>query len=406
MALVALGVTGGIGAYKAVEIARGLQKQGHEVVAVLTRGAQNFVGPLTFEAITRRPVITDQWAAGANADIEHISLASTIDLLVVAPATAHTLARFAHGLADDFLTSLYLATKAPVLVAPAMNTHMLEHPATAANLATLVARGVRVVDPADGFLACGWVGKGRLAEPDAVVAAAVGVLGGRRHDLEGRTVLVAAGPTYEDLDPVRFVGNRSSGRMGLAIVEEALAHGARVVLVLGPSSLAVPSGAEVVRTRSAADMHRIVMARAGEADAIVMAAAVADYTPADGARPRKVGKTADDWVIRLTRTRDILADLGAWRGDRTLPVLVGFAAETEHVVERGRAKRLTKRADLIVANDVSGPDAGFEVDANAATIVGADVEDVVPLGPKRALAERIVLHISRLLSARQPAPVE
>ena len=406
MALVALGVTGGIGAYKAVEVARGLQKHGHDVAAVLTRGAQNFVGPLTFEAITRRPVVIDQWAAGTNADIEHISLASTIDLLVVAPATAHTLARFAHGLADDFLTSLYLATKAPVLVAPAMNTHMLDHPATQANLATLAGRGVHVVEPGEGFLACGWVGKGRLAEPDDVVAAAVGLLAPVERDLAGRTLLVAAGPTFEDLDPVRFIGNRSSGKMGLAIVDEAVARGARVVLVLGPSSQPVGPGVELVRTRSAAEMHTAVMARAGEADAIVMAAAVADYTPAEGARPQKVAKTGDDWVIRLTRTRDILADLGAWRGGRSLPVLVGFAAETEQVVERGRAKREAKRADLIVANDVSGVDAGFEVDANAATIIGADAEETVPLGPKRQLAGRIVAHVVRLLAKRRAAAPE
>lgn len=403
MALVALGVTGGIGAYKAVEIARGLQKHGHDVAAVLTRGAQNFVGPLTFEAITGRPVVTDQWAAGTNADIEHISLASTIDLLVVAPATAHTLARFAHGLADDFLTSLYLATKAPVLVAPAMNTHMLDHPATQANLATLAGRGVHVVEPGEGFLACGWVGKGRLAEPEDVVTAAVGLLAPAERDLAGRTLLVAAGPTFEDLDPVRFIGNRSSGKMGLAIVDEAVARGARVVLVLGPSALPVGPGVEVVRTRSAAEMHAAVMARAEEADAIVMAAAVADYAPAEGARPQKVAKTGDDWVIRLTRTRDILADLGAWRGDRLLPVLVGFAAETAQVVERGRAKREAKRADLIVANDVSGVDAGFEVDANAATIIGAEGDEEVPLGPKRLLAARIVAHVVRLLAERRGA---
>ena len=233
MALIALGVTGGIGAYKAVEIARGLQKNGHDVVAVMTRSAERFVGALTFEAITRRAVITDQWQPGANADIEHISIASTIDLLLVAPATANTIGKFANGLADDFLSSLYTATRAPVLIAPAMNSNMFDHPAVARNLETLMARGVHIVDPGSGYLACGWIGKGRLAEPDAVVAAAEQVLRGGKQQpvspkpfgeggLAGRHLLVTAGPTYEDIDPVRFVGNRSSGRMGYAVAAEAL----------------------------------------------------------------------------------------------------------------------------------------------------------------------------------------
>src|SRR5688572_31362377 len=238
MAFIALGVTGGIGAYKAVEIARGLQKNGHEVVAVMTKSAERFVGPLTFEAITRREVITDQWQAGANADIEHISIASSIDLLLVAPATANTIGKFANGLADDFLSSLYTATRAPVLIAPAMNTNMFDHPAVAKNLETLMARGVHIVDPGSGYLACGWIGKGRLAEPEAVVAAAEQVLRGRTSaSLAGRQVLITAGPTYEDIDPVRFVGNRSSGRMGYAMAAEALRRGAAVTLVTGPTHL-------------------------------------------------------------------------------------------------------------------------------------------------------------------------
>ncbi|MBK5299029.1 MAG: bifunctional phosphopantothenoylcysteine decarboxylase/phosphopantothenate--cysteine ligase CoaBC, partial [Vicinamibacteria bacterium] len=229
MALIALGVTGGIGAYKAVEVARGLQKRGHDVVALMTRNARRFVGEVTFEAITRRRVITGQWAPGANADIEHIAIASDIGLLLVVPATANTIGKFAHGIADDVLSSLYLATTAPVLLAPAMNTNMLAHPAVQQNLQTLTSRGVRFVEPGDGYLACGWMGKGRLAEPDAIVAAAETVLG-RGRTLAGRKVVVTAGPTFEDLDPVRFIGNRSSGRMGYAIAGELARRGAAVTL--------------------------------------------------------------------------------------------------------------------------------------------------------------------------------
>src|SRR5947208_4655167 len=231
--LIALGVTGGIGAYKAVEVARGLQKRGHEVVAVMTHAATRFVGPVTFEAITRRQVITDQFAPGTNADIEHIALASSIDLLLVAPATANILGKMANGIADDFLSTLYTATRAPVLVAPAMNSQMFDHPAVARNLETLASRGVHFVDPGEGYLACGWIGKGRLAEPDDIVAAAESVLG-RAGPLRGQRVLVTAGPTYEDFDPVRFVGNRSSGKMGFAVAAEAVHRGAEVTLISGP----------------------------------------------------------------------------------------------------------------------------------------------------------------------------
>src|SRR5579862_1470231 len=259
--LIALGVTGGIGAYKAVEVARGLQQRGHEVVAVMTNTATKFVGPITFEAITRRKVITDQFEPGANADIEHIALASTIDLLLVAPATANILGKFANGIADDFLSTLYVATRAPVLVAPAMNTQMFAHEAVRRNLDTLAARGVRFVEPGEGYLACGWIGKGRLAEPDEIVAAAEAVL---RPDgpLRGKRVLITAGPTYEDFDPVRYVGNRSSGRMGYAIAAEAARRGAEVTLVTGPTSIEAPPVAEMIRARSAADMLEAVRSRA------------------------------------------------------------------------------------------------------------------------------------------------
>lgn len=409
MAFIALGVTGGIGAYKAVEIARGLQKNGHEVVAVMTHAATQFVGPLTFEAITRREVITDQWKAGANADIEHISIASTIDLLLVAPATANTVGKFANGLADDFLSSLFVATRAPVLIAPAMNTNMFEHPAVMKNLETLIARGVQVVDPGSGYLACGWIGKGRLAEPEDVVAAAEMVLqstgsapgapkptgdGG----LAGRRVLITAGPTFEDIDPVRFVGNRSSGRMGYALAAEALRRGAAVTLVTGPTHLAAPQGAEVVAVRSAADMHTAVMARAEAQDAVIMSAAVADYTPVMPAA-HKLKKADGELTITLQRTRDILGDVGRLASRaQGVPVLVGFAAETHDLVRYAQGKLEQKAADLIVANDVSRPGAGFDVDTNAVSLVSKAGVEEVPMQGKRAVAARILDRVEQLLT--------
>ena len=400
MALIALGVTGGIGAYKAVEVARGLQKRGHDIAAVMTRSATKFVGPLTFEAITRRGVITDQYAAGMNADIEHIALATDIALLLVAPATANIIGKFANGIADDFLSSLYLATRAPVLMAPAMNTQMLEHEAVRRNLATLSARGVRFVDPGAGYLACGWIGKGRLAEPDEIVEAA-DLLLQPRGSLLGRFVLVTAGPTYEDIDPVRYLGNRSSGKMGYAVAAEAARRGARVVLISGPSQLAAPAGVELVRVRSALDMHAAVQQRAAESDIVVMAAAVADYMPE---RPSsgKIEKAEAPLELRLVRTPDILAELGRARGGSRKPVLVGFAAESGDPVERGRAKLLRKQVDFIVANDITRRDAGFEADTNAVTIIGHDDVEPVPLAPKTDVAARILDRAERILSSIQP----
>ncbi len=405
MSLIALGVTGSIGAYKAVEIARGLQTRGHEVVAVMTRSARRFIGPLTFEAITRRRVITDQFARGSNADIEHIALASDIGLLVVAPATANVIGKFAHGIADDFLSSLYLATHAPVLVAPAMNTNMLSHEAVCNNIATLRARGVRFVEPGEGFLACGWIGRGRLAEPDEVVAAADALVR-PRGSLVGRSVVVTAGPTYEDLDPVRYVGNRSSGRMGLALAAEAVARGARVVLVTGPTALAPPDASEVVRVRSASEMRAAVLAHVADADALIMAAAVADYTVEGGPQTQKLPRDGDSLTVTLTRTPDILSEVARGRRDRSFsagsagPVLVGFAAETRDVVARGRAKLRTKEVDIIVANDVSRGDAGFDVQNNAATIISPDREEPVPLQTKRQLAAVILDRVEALIVER------
>jgi phosphopantothenoylcysteine decarboxylase / phosphopantothenate---cysteine ligase len=388
MSLVALGVSGGIGAYKAVEVARGLQKRGHDVAAVMTRSARRFVGEVTFEAITRRRVITTQWSPGANADIEHISLATDISLLLVAPATANIIGKFASGIADDFLSALYLATRAPVLMAPAMNTNMLEHPAVLANLATLGARGVRFVDPGAGYLACGWVGKGRLAEPDDIVEAADRILK-PNGALLGRLVVVTAGPTYEDLDDVRYIGNRSSGRMGYAVAAEAVRRGARVVLVSGPSPLVAPAGVEFVRVRSAEEMDAAVQRHALDADVIVMAAAVADYTPARRASG-KIEKTDAPLELALVRTPDILATLGQARAGKTKPVLVGFAAESGNPVERGRQKLVRKGADLIVANDISLEGAGFDSELNAASIISRDSVETFPLGPKSALAALIL----------------
>ena len=398
MAKVALGITGGIGAYKAVEVARGLQKRGHDVVAVMTRNARRFVGPVTLEAITRHPVVTSQWTAGANADIEHIALASSIDLLLVAPATANVLGKFAGGIADDFLSALYLATTAPVLVAPAMNSNMLAHPAVQQNLRTLEARGVRFVEPGAGYLACGWMGKGRLAEPDDIVEAADRVIRGTR-SLEGRRVLVTAGPTFEDLDPVRFIGNRSSGRMGFALAREAARRGAQVTLVAGPTSVDPPPEAELVRVRGAAQMHDAVMARLEAADVVIMAAAVADYAP-ESTAGRKRPKSESGLTISLRRTPDILAGVGAWRAARgsATPVLIGFAAETDDAVSKGRMKLEAKRADFVVVNNVLEPGAGFEVDTNIVTLVGPGWEEALPLQPKASVAAAILDRAERLLA--------
>jgi phosphopantothenoylcysteine decarboxylase/phosphopantothenate--cysteine ligase len=399
MALVALGVTGGIGAYKAVEVARGLQKRGHDVVAVMTHAATRFVGPITFEAITRRRVITDQFDEGMNADIEHIALASTIDLLLIAPATANIIGKFANGIADDFLSTLYTATRAPLLIAPAMNTQMFAHEAVRRNLDTLAARGVLFVEPGEGYLACGWIGKGRLAEPDEIVAAAEAVLR-PEGPLRGQRVLVTAGPTYEDVDPVRYIGNRSSGRMGYAIAAEAARRGALVTLVTGPTTIAVPAVNEVVKVRGAAEMHQAVLSRSDGQDVVVMAAAVADYAPAERAG-QKVAKDADSLTLVLKKTPDILGELGQRRvATSGGPILVGFAAETQDVVSRASAKRERKHADFIVANDVSRADAGFDVETNAVTIVGPDGAEPLPLQSKARVAAEILNRVERLLEAR------
>lgn len=406
MALVALGVTGGIGAYKAVEVCRGLQKQGHEVAVIMTRSAARFVGPVTFEAITHRPVITSAWRPGQNAEIEHIALADSIAALVIAPCTANTLARLAHGLADDFLGTLYLATSAPVLLAPAMNTNMLGHVAVQENLRTLAARGVSFIEPGEGYLACGWVGKGRLAEPDDIVAAVARVLAPPpASPLRGCRVLVTAGPTYEDIDPVRYVGNRSSGRMGFAVAAEARRRGAHVTLIAGPTRVEPPAVDQLTRVRNAQQMHQAVMQAAPEAGVVVMAAAVADYTPETSA-PRKIAKGDGPLTLTLRRTPDILADLGSLASQMgaARPVLVGFAAETHDLIQKAREKRARKRVDLIVANDVSQPDRGFDATTNAVTLVGEHDAVDVPLQGKDLVAAAILDRVEALLRARAADP--
>lgn len=395
--LIGLGVSGGIGAYKAVEVARLLQKRGYRVQAILTRHARKFIGPLTFEAITRRPVITTQWAAGMNADIEHIALATEMRALVVAPATANVIGKFAHGIADDFLSALYLATRAPLVVAPAMNTVMWEHAAVRENLATLAARGAHVVEPGEGYLACGWVGKGRLAEPEEIVEAVHRVVY-PVGPLTGRHVLVTAGPTREDLDPVRYLGNRSSGRMGFALAHEAMRRGATVHLVAGPTTVEPPAVTTLTRVRSAADMHTAVLSGAAKADVVIMSAAVADYTPAGGAHAGKIEKNGT-LTLTLERTADILSDLGHRRNGAPMPVLVGFAAETGPPVARATEKRVRKLVDLIVANDVSAEGAGFDVETNQVTLVDASGAEALPMMSKASVAAAILDRVEALLTS-------
>jgi phosphopantothenoylcysteine decarboxylase/phosphopantothenate--cysteine ligase len=393
--VVVLGVTGCIGAYKACEVLRELQRREVDVHVVMTTAATRFVTPMTFEALSRRPVFHDQWALGVNGEIRHISLADEADLLLVAPATANILGKFARGIADDALSTLYLATRAPVVVAPAMNVNMLEHPAVGENLAILRARGVSVVEPGSGYLACGWLGKGRLAEVGEIVDAAMAAVS-RRRDLEAETILVTAGPTVEDLDPVRFVSNRSSGRMGYRLAEAARDRGAKVILVSGPTSLPAPHGVDVVPVRSAEDMQRTVAARVGPATVVISAAAVSDYRPASPS-PSKVKKTDGPLALALVRTPDILKGLGEAKGGR---VLVGFAAETEDLLRNAALKLEAKNLDLVVANDVTAPGAGFDTETNAVVILRRDGGRTdVPLASKREVAERILDEVAALRRA-------
>ena len=392
---IALGVTGGVAAYKAAELVRRLQQDKLDVQVVMTRGAQEFITPLTFAALTGQKVITDLFAAAGGAPanvesaIEHIAVAQRIDLLLVAPATADVLAKFAHGIAEDFLGTLYLATKAPVVVAPAMNVNMWDHRATQENVATLRARGVHVVDPDDGYLACGMTGAGRLAATETIARKVCEVLG-LRHDLEGQTVLITAGPTCEDIDPVRFLTNRSSGKMGYALAEAAHRRGARVILVSGPTDLKVPDGVDWVPVRSTTQMHDTVRARASEAGIVVMAAAVSDYRPAN-AQTKKIKRGERAFTLELEPTSDILAELGREKRNQ---VLVGFAAETDAVAENARGKLQRKSADMIVANDVTQEGAGFDTDTNIVTLYRRDGQEIpLPKLNKFDVANRIFDHV-------------
>ncbi len=393
---IALGVTGGVAAYKAAELVRRLQQEQVEVQVVMTRSAQEFVAPLTFAALTGQKVITqlfgDEAPANVESAIEHIAVAQRIDALVIAPATANIIAKLAHGVADDFLTTLSLATTAPVVVAPAMNVNMWEHAATRENVKILRDRGVRVVAPDEGYLACGMTGAGRLAGLEAILEAVLLVLRVQR-DLENETVLVTAGPTCEDLDPVRFLTNRSSGRMGYAIAEAAARRGARVVLISGPVSLQTPAGVERIPVRTTEEMHRAVLAHLESATVIVMAAAVADYRPVTPFAT-KLKRGAGRLNIEFEPTADILADVSRRKGER---LVIGFAAETDELTEHARRKLKEKGADLIVANDVTAPGAGFDHETNVVTIFRADgAQRSLPKLTKIQVAHRILDEVEEL----------
>jgi len=386
---IALGVTGGVAAYKAAELVRRLQQEQIEVQVVMTRSAQEFVAPLTFAALTGQKVITglfgNEAPANVESAIEHIAVAQRIDALVIAPATADIIAKLAHGVADDFLTTLYLATTAPVVVAPAMNANMWEHAATRENVQVLRDRSVHVVTPDEGYLACGMTGAGRLAGLDAILEAVREALR-IRHDLENETVLVTAGPTCEDLDPVRFLTNRSSGRMGFAVAEAAARRGAHVILISGPVSLETPPGITRVDVRTTEEMHRAVLMNLERATVVVMAAAVADYRPVVS-HASKLKRGRERLSIEFEPTADILADVSRGKGER---LLIGFAAETEHVAEHARRKLKEKAVDLIVANDVTAPGAGFDHDTNIVTIFRNDgQEQSLPKLTKIQVAHRI-----------------
>lgn len=397
---VALGVTGGIAAYKAAEVLRLLQDRGIRIQVIMTRAAQEFVRPLTFAALSGEKVITGMFSSSEehepNIDsaIEHIAVAQSIDALVVVPATADVIAHFAQGIATDFLTTLYLATTAPVVIAPAMNVNMWNHPATQTNLDVLRKRGVKVVEPGSGYLACGMVGQGRLAENEAIVAAVLESLGASQ-DLAGETVLITAGPTRERIDPVRYLTNRSSGRMGYALVEAALRRGARVLLVTGPTSLTPPGAAEVTRVESTKQMRDAVMKLLPQASIVIKTAAVADYR-AKSAADQKI-KHKGSMTLELEATPDILRELSQKKDNR---IVLGFAAETENVLENARQKLLAKNLDAIVVNDVSREGIGFDSDRNAVTIItGEDVIDV-PETTKWEVAQRVLDQIVKLRSHR------
>lgn len=389
---IVVGVTGGIAAYKAVEVVSRLRKAGAEVHVIMTREAAQFVTELTFREISGRPVALDMWSKVTQFQVEHVALATLADLILVVPATANLLAKAAAGIADDMLTTTLLATKAPICMAPSMNTVMYENPVTQKNIATLRSRGVQILEPDEGHLACGTSGKGRLPEPAAIVSF---VQNGfrRQKEMTGRKLLVTAGGTIEPLDPVRFIGNRSTGRMGYAIAEEAACRGAEVVLISGPTSLPDPCGVRVVRLETACEMRDAVLQAFSSADAVIKAAAVADYRPAE-ISPHKIKKSDDDLVLHLVRNPDILYELGQ---KKTHQILVGFAAETRRVDEYAHSKLERKNLDFIVANDVSEPDAGFAVETNRIKIFDRNGHvTAYPLKSKRELAGIILDHVASI----------
>jgi phosphopantothenoylcysteine decarboxylase / phosphopantothenate---cysteine ligase len=392
---VALGVSGGIAAYKAAEIVRLLQDREIRVQVIMTQAAQEFVRPLTFAALSGEKVITGMFEAGnaePNIDsaVEHIAVAQSIDGLVVAPATSDILAKFAQGIASDFLTTLYLATTAPVIVAPAMNVNMWNHPATQANLEILRKRGVKIVEPDSGYLACGMIGPGRLAANESIVAAVMQALGASQ-DFAGETVLITAGPTREKIDPVRYITNRSSGRMGYALAEAALRRGARVLLVTGPTSIVPPNAAEVTRIETADQMRAAVLQLFSQATIVIKTAAVSDYRPKAAAIQKL--KRSGPMSLELEPTSDILAELSA---KKSTQLIIGFAAETENVLENARKKLAKKSLDAIVVNDVSRDGVGFDSDRNAVTILTQDEVLEVPETTKWEVAQRVLDQIVKI----------
>jgi phosphopantothenoylcysteine decarboxylase / phosphopantothenate---cysteine ligase len=403
---ITLGVTGGIAAYKSAELVRRLQDEGHTVQVVMTRAAREFITPLTFAALSGQRVITDLFSNAPGGEgsldsaIDHIAVAQRTDLLLVAPATADVLAKFARGIADDFLTTLYLASTAPMVVAPAMNVNMWQHAATQENLATLRARGVRIVEPNEGYLACGMTGPGRLAGQDEILKVVRDAFQGQQ-DLVGETILVTAGPTREDIDPVRYLTNRSSGKMGYAVAAAAAKRGAKVVLVSGPTALEMPKGVERIDVRTAAEMLRAVQIQFVDCSMGIFAAAVADYRPAERSN-KKIKSSKEAWTLRLEPNPDILASVAREKGDR---LVVGFAAETDNVAENARKKLAQKNADLIVANDVSAEGVGFDVETNVVTLFSRDGRDVaLPRLSKAEVAERILDEALRLRGALKSKP--
>ena len=404
---ITLGVTGGIAAYKSAELVRRLQDEGHIIQVIMTRAARQFITPLTFAALSGQRVITDLFSnqpggeeGSLDSAIDHIAVAQRSDLLLVSPATADILAKFARGVADDFLTTTYLAMTAPVVVAPAMNVNMWQHAATQENVATLKKRGVRIVEPNEGYLACGMTGSGRLAGQEEILQAVRETLQAEQ-DLSGETLLVTAGPTCEDIDPVRFLTNRSSGKMGYAVAAAAARRGAKVVLVSGPTALETPQGVQRIDVRSTEQMQRAVQAKFPDCTIAVFAAAVADYRPAEKSR-EKIQRGKEAVTLQLEPNPDIMASAARDKGER---LVVGFAAETEHVAENARKKLTQKNADMIVANNVNAEGAGFDVDTNVVTLFSRDGRDLpLPKLTKAEVAQRILDEALRLRGVLKSKP--